>query len=128
MVFAVDPQKLIPRNTNLYVHILVAIPDAQKFSSKRSVTVAAVLMVKRCPSLRLNEAYSALCFRLKHRPTQVTCCFPAKLCIYVGFCEADFTLNIEDFQLRDFFETLSFKSYSLFRSLSNSKSAILSIY
>ena len=29
---------------------------------------------------------------------------------------ADFLLNIEDFQLRDFFETLSFKSYSLFLS------------
>ena len=37
----------------------------------------------------------------------------------------DFSLNAKDFQLRDFFETLSFKSYGLFRSLCNSKSAIL---
>ena len=31
----------------------------------------------------------------------------------------DFSLNTEDFQLRDFFEMLSFKSYSLFHSPCN---------
>ena len=40
---------------------------------------------------------------------------------------ADFSQNVEDFQLRDFFEMLSFKTYSFIRSFQRAKAAIFTM-
>ena len=55
-----------------------------------------------CQSVRVSVCYQSTdCLRGIHNKMNIP---------------ADFMLNVEDFQLRDFFKMLSFKTYSFIRS------------
>ena len=73
--------------------------------------------------MRTRDLWHLVCLFVCYQSTDCLRGLQSKM-----YIPADFSLNVADFQLRDFFESVSFKSYSLFPLFCNSKSAILSVH